>query len=117
MSADTSTKDSPARLPNGPGAAAILAAGIGSAVLGVLSLASDALPAVSHFFGFVPASGDLSGVTTTAVVVWLLAWFVIARRWAGRNVGMAGVTLASFVLLFAGFLFTFPPFMDFLQGK
>ena len=51
-------------LPNGPGAAAILAAGIGSAALGVFALAGDAIPAIS----------------TAAVVVWLVALWGLARR-------------------------------------
>ncbi len=105
------------RLPNGSGAAAILAAGIGAGVLGILALASDALPAVSQFFQFSPASGDLSGVTTTAVIVWLLAWFGLSRRWRARDVNLLGVNLAAFVLLVVGLGLTFPPFMDLMQGK
>jgi len=105
------------RLPNGPGAAAILATGIGSAVLGVLSLVTDAVPAVSQFFQMVPQSGDLSGVTTAAVVVWLATWYGLSRRWRARNVNLASVNVAAFVLLGFGLLLTFPPFMDLLQGK
>jgi hypothetical protein len=104
-------------VPNGPGAAAILAAGIGSAALGVFALAGDAFPAINRLFTFYAPSGALSGVTTVAVIVWLVAWFILARRWANATVAMAKVNVASFVLLAIGLLLTFPPFMDLLQGK
>jgi hypothetical protein len=104
-------------LPNGPGAAAILAAGIGSAALGVFALAGDAFPAINRFFNFYRPSGALSGVSTVAVIVWLVAWFVLARRWATETVPMVKVNIAAFVLLAVGILLTFPPFMDLLQGK
>ena len=102
---------------NGPGAAAILAAGIGSAALGILALANDAFPAVNKALIFYGPSGGLSGVSTMAVIIWLIAWFVLARRWATATVEMAKVNMISFALLAIGILLTFPPFMDLLQGK
>jgi hypothetical protein len=104
-------------IPNGSGAAAILAAGIGSAALGVFALTNDAFPAINHFFTFYKPTGGLSGVTTCAIVVWLVAWFILARRWSGQTVGLAKVNLTAFVLLAVGMLLTFPPVMDLIQGK
>ncbi|HTO82837.1 MAG TPA: hypothetical protein VMQ73_11410 [Methylomirabilota bacterium] len=104
-------------VPNGSGAAAILAAGIGSGALGVFALTNDAFPAANHFFTFYTPTGGLSGVTTCAIVVWLVAWFVLARRWSGKMVAMAGVNLVAFLLLAVGMLLTFPPVMDLIQGK
>ncbi len=104
-------------LRNGPGAAAILAAGIGSLALGVFAFAGDALPTVKHTFDFWRPTGPLSGVTLTAIVVWLAAWFCLSRLWAARNVNLARVNAASFLMLIAGLLLTFPPFMDLLRGK
>jgi hypothetical protein len=104
-------------LPNGPGAAAILAAGIGSAALGVFALAGDAFPAINKLFTFYTPSGALSGVSTVAVIVWLVAWYVLARRWSSSTVAMAKVNIIAFVLLAVGLLLTFPPVMDLIQGK
>jgi len=104
-------------LPNGPGAAAILSAGIGSAALGVFALAGDAFPAINRLFTFYKPSGALSGVSTVAVIVWLIAWYVLARRWATETVAMAQVNIVAFLLLAVGLLLTFPPVMDLLQGK
>jgi hypothetical protein len=104
-------------IPNGPGAAAILAAGIGSAALGILALSNDAFPAVNHLLTFYTPTGGLSGVSTMAVVVWLVAWFVLARRWATMTVALARINLVAFALLAVGVLLTFPPVMDVIQGK
>lgn len=104
-------------LPNGPGAAAILGAGIGSLALGVFAFAGDAVPAILNAFNFWHPTGPLSGVTGSAVLVWLIAWYWLSRRWRAVNVNLARVNAATFVMLAAGLLLTFPPFMDLLQGK
>ena len=109
--------DTPGLLPNGPGAAAILAAGVGSLALGVFAFAGDASPTVKHAFDFWSPTGPLSGVTLTAIVAWLAAWFCLSRLWGPRNVNLARVNAASFLMLIAGLLLTFPPFMDLLRGK
>jgi hypothetical protein len=104
-------------IPNGPGAAAILAAGIGCAVIGILAFAGDASDTIGKMLNFYNPTGTLSGVTTVAIIVWLLAWFVLAKLWGAKNVDIVKINLASFVLLAVGFLLTFPPFIDLLQGK
>src|SRR5262249_44993248 len=45
------------KIPSGPGAAAILAAGIGSAALGILALAGDASDAINKFLNFYKPTG------------------------------------------------------------
>jgi len=102
---------------NGSAAAAILSAGIGCAVLGILALANDALPAIGKLLVFYKPTGGLSGVTTVAIIAWLVAWLVLARLWGGRTVALAKVNAAAFVGLALGLLLTFPPVMDFIQGK
>ena len=104
-------------LPSGPAAAAILAAGIGCATVGILAFAGDASGAIGRLLNIYNPTGTLSGVTTIAIIVWLVAWFALHRQWRTRTVAMGGVNIAAFVLLAVGFLLTFPPFMDLLQGK
>jgi hypothetical protein len=105
------------RLPTGPGAAAILAAGIGAGALGVFAFVSDASPSVRQALVIWMPSGPLSGVSTAAVVVWLMAWLGLSRLWATREVSLARVNITAFGLLAIGLLLTFPPFMDLLPGK
>jgi len=107
----------PESIPNGPGAAAILAAGIGCATFGILALAGDAFPTVSNLLNFYKPSGALSGVSTVAVAVWLVAWFFLSRSWATKTVALAKINVVSFILLAIGVLLTFPPVMDLIQGK
>lgn len=117
MSASDMKGGSAAEIPNGPGGAAILAAGIGCAAMGVLALAADASSAVGSALNFYNPTGALSGVTTAAIAIWLVAWFLLNRAWHGRTVPMVRVNTAAFALLAVGFLLTFPPLMDLLQGK
>ena len=112
---DWHTKDEDIR--NGAGAAAILAAGIGCAAMGILAFAGDASGAIGNLLNFYNPTGTLSGVTTLAIIIWLVGWFVLNRLWHTETVSMAKVSIASFVLLAVGFLLTFPPFIDLLQGK
>ena len=104
-------------VPNGSGAAAILAAGIGCASLGIFAFAGDVSPAMSKMLNIYNPTGALSGVTTFAIIIWLASWVVLGRMWGGRTVKLGAVTLASFALLAVGFLLTCPPIMDLLQGK
>jgi len=105
------------KIPNGPAAAAILAAGIGCAAVGILALAGDASDAIGRWLNFYNPVGTLSGVTAVAIIVWLVSWFVLDRRWATRTVALGKVNIAAFIGLATGLLLTFPPFMDLLQGK
>ena len=104
-------------IPNGPGAAAILAAGIGCAMVGILALAGDASDTIHNLLNFYNPAGPLSGVTTVSIVVWLVAWYILNRRWRTETVDTAKVNVAAFIGLAIGLLLTFPPFMDLIQGK
>ncbi len=103
-------------LPNGAGMAALLAAGIGCAALGLFAFLGDAFKGIGQFFSFYNPTGTLSGVTDSAIAVWLVSWYVLAKLWSGRNVVVKRCVVA-YVLLAVGLLLTFPPFMDLLQGK
>ena len=72
---------------------------------------------VKAAFNWWKPTGPLSGVTAATCLVWLAAWFVLARLWRDRNVNLAAVNAAAFALLAGGVLLTFPPFMDLLLGK
>lgn len=104
-------------LPNGPAAAAILATGIGCGALGVLAFSADASPVIGRLLNLYNPTGTLSGVTTIAIVIWVAAWFALNRSWHARTVALGRINVTAFVLLVVGFLLTFPPFMDVLQGK
>ena len=114
MPAGTSGKD---HLPNGPAGAAILAAGASCAALGILAVLADAFKPLARSLTFYPPTGPLSGVSSLAILFWLVLWIVLARRWRAKTVAIAKVNATAFLLLALGILLTFPPFADFLQGK
>jgi hypothetical protein len=103
-------------LPTGPGAAAILAAGIGCAVLGVFALLGNEFNGIAGFFDFYSPAGPLSGVTTCAIAVWLATWFVLASIWADREIAIGPVSAVALALLAIGFGLTFPPVVNLLRS-
>jgi hypothetical protein len=101
-------------LPNGSGAAAILAAGTGAFALAVLAVAADKWTQWKPALSFYKPTGPLSGVTTMAIVVWLVTWALLEWRWRTRTVAMARVNAFAFVLLLLSILLTFPTIADLL---
>ena len=101
-----------AKLPNGSGAAAIRAAGIGAFMVAFFAIAADKSAAFKSLMIFWKPTGPLSGVTTCAIVVWLLAWAVLEARWRKRNVALARINTVAFALLGLSLLLTFPPIAD-----
>lgn len=106
----------PKDLTNGPAAAAILAAGIGSMVLGLFVILSEALKSVNNALNFYNPVGPLSGKTIIAIAVWLVAWIILHISWKNKQVNFAGVFTASLILIILGLLGTFPPFFDLFGG-
>jgi len=101
-------------MPNGPGAAAILSAGIGSVALGTIAMMADKVRPLANRLNVYHPTGPLSGVSTLAIVVWLVAWAALHYFWRERNVDLRRVVVVAVVLLAAGILLTFPPFADLL---
>ena len=97
---------------NGSGAAAILAAGIGCFLVGAFAVLGDKSAFFHAFFNFVKATGPLSGVTTLAIVIWLVVWAALRMRWRNRSVPLARINAVSIALLILSLLLTFPPIGD-----
>ena len=101
--------------PNGPAAAAVLAAGIGSFVLGLFVTLNEMSTEIHDFldfsknYGIGSGVGPLSGKVILAVGAYLLSWIVLAMLWRGKEVNFRGVFILALVLLALGFALTFPP--------
>jgi hypothetical protein len=87
--------------------AALVAAGIGAFAVGAFVLLNEAgifaAPAV-----YAPAGG-VSGRTTLATAVWLVAWGVLHSRWKGREIAPQRMFPLTLALVLLGVLATFPP--------
>jgi hypothetical protein len=98
--------------PSGPAAAVVLAAGLGSFTLGLLSVLTAASSSVSTALTLSDGVGDLSGVTTAALLVYAGAWGLLAIRWRRADPPLMRIAAASAVLVALGLLGTFPPFFN-----
>ena len=107
-----SSSASSAEFTNGSGAAAILSAGVGSFMVALFALAADKSPAIKSHFIFYKPTGPLSGVTTSALLVWLLTWVLLEFRWSKRSIALARISAVSLALLTLSLLLTFPPIVD-----
>jgi fluoride ion exporter CrcB/FEX len=92
---------------NGAALAAFLAAGVGAFAIGLVVLLNEAgiFTAPSLHAG----AGGVSGRTTFAAIVWLVAWVALHRQWKDRHIE-PGLTYALTLLLVTiGIVATFPP--------
>lgn len=92
---------------NGSAMAAFLGAGIGAFAMGAVVLLNEAgifaAPAL-----YAPAGG-VSGRTTLATIVWLMAWAVLHNRWKAREIAPGRVGAVILILIALGVLGTLPP--------
>ena len=103
-------------MKNGPSAAAILAAGIGLAVTGIVSALAEAIAAWSAVLVWSKPVGALSGKTILGIAAWLASWLIFGLLWKDREVSLRPVLILSVVLLAAGLLLTFPPVFELIAG-
>ena len=99
-------------LTNGSGAAAILSAAVGAFALAVVAFAGDKSATVKSILVFYRPTGALSGVTTTAILIWLLTWGILELRWRRKTLVLGLINIVAFTLLALSFLLTFPPIAD-----
>lgn len=114
MAGDQASSVAARRMPNGPGAAAVLAAGVGCFTLGVVSVLADNLPPLARGLSFYRPTGPLSGVSTVSIVVWLASWTVLHYVWRRQDMNLRWTNGIAFLLLLCGVLLTFPPIGDLL---
>ena len=102
-------------IPDGSPWAAILAAAIGCASFGLLVDLAEAFKTFSNHLNLYNPTGDLSGKSTFAVIIWLASWAVLHFMWKGRALTSPGtVMLISVGLVLLSLVMTFPPFFTLL---
>jgi fumarate reductase subunit D len=100
---------------NGEAAAAIVAAGVGCAVFGILVVLVALSTAMETLLTFSAPVGSLSGKTIVAVGVWLISWFALHRAWKDKHLDQRKTFTAAAILVGLGVLGTFPPFYEALH--
>ena len=98
--------------PDGPLAAALLAAGIGAFALGLLTTLAEASVGFRERLILNTGVGPLSGKTIWASIIFVVAWAVLATRLRHRDGLLRSATIVFVVLTLLGLLGTFPIFFQ-----
>ena len=101
--------------PDGPGAAAMLAAGIGIFVLGLLTTLNEASESLSGVLEDFPGSvgvGPQAGKTILGRVAFLVSWVILGVLWWNRDVNIKKVFYIGLGLGILGAVAMFPPFFE-----
>jgi len=96
--------------PSGPIAAAMIAAGIGALVLGILTVWAEASEGFKESLAYNDRVGPLSGKTIWATVAFFVSFGALSLGLRRRHVDLAKATVITLVLLGLGYLGTFAPF-------
>ena len=103
--------------PNGPVAAAVLAAGIGSLVLAVLVVIAEASVSFADSLAYSDRVGPLAGKTIWAVVAFLGSWLGLGIALRNREVDLRKVTVVAAVLIALALIGTFSPFFELFMAE
>ncbi len=98
--------------PTGPVAAAVLATGIGTFVLGLLTTLSEASTGIHDFLEFSKDVGPLSGKTILAVAAYFGSWAILHVLWRRQRRDLRPIAIAAAALIVLGILGTFPTFFQ-----
>jgi hypothetical protein len=90
----------------------VLAAGLASFTLGLLSVLTAVSTSVSDALTLSEGVGDLSGLTTAATIIFFAAWAVLVVVWGNANPPLGRVAAVAAILIGLGLLGTFPPFFN-----
>jgi hypothetical protein len=99
----------PGALTNGEAAAAILAAGVGSLTLGVVTAVSEVAGSLRPLMAFYRPAGPLSGRTILALAIWLASWLVLHILWKNRQIDIPKIFIWTLLFVALGLVGTFPP--------
>jgi hypothetical protein len=95
-------------LPDGAAAAAVVASGIGAAVLGLLTTGAELSPGLKSALTLSQSVGPLSGKTVFATGAYFASWAALHALWKGTDVNFTRKAAIAGMLIVAGVLLTFP---------
>ncbi|MFG2059299.1 hypothetical protein ACGFI9_35330 [Micromonospora sp. NPDC048930] len=102
--------------PEGPIAAAILAAGVGGLTLGIVTTLVEASTGFKDALNWNNDVGPLSGKTIVSVVVWLVAWAALHLVYRSKQYETRRALIIALVLIGLGVVGTFPTFFQAFGG-
>lgn len=100
------------RIATGAAAGAMIASGIGTLVIGMMTTGAVLSSGLKSFLNMYNPAGPLSGKTTVGVIVWLISWFVLNRIWKDEDYDLAKAFTITLILIGLGLILTFPPVFE-----
>ena len=97
---------------DGPGAAAIISAGIGILVLGLFTLLAEVSEGIHDFLGdmaFDQGVGPLAGKSILASLAFFISWGILALMWKDKDPDIKRMFWIGLGLGVLGAILTFPP--------
>jgi len=101
--------------PDGPGAAAMISAGIGIFVLGFFTTAAVISGGIKSFllwWEWGQGVGPLAGKSTLAILAWLISWLILDLLWRKKDVELKTAFYIGLGLGILGAIGTFPTFFE-----
>ena len=98
--------------PDGPGAAAMMAAGIGIFVTGLFTILSEASVPIHDWLGsleFGRGVGPLAGKTIVASAGFFVSWLVLGLAWRKKELDLRWWFWIALLLGIVGAVLTLPP--------
>jgi hypothetical protein len=80
--------------------------------LAIVALAADKSASVKGHLTFYKPTGPLSGVTTVAILIWLITWGILEWCWREKTAAIRPISAIALLLLALGLVLTFPPVID-----
>ena len=104
---------------DGPGAAAMIGAGAGVFMMGLLTVLAEASEAIGSFLGKFDMGvgvGNLAGKSTIAVITFFGVWLILHLMWKDKDVDLKKAFYIGAGLGVVGMIFMFPPFFTLFKG-
>jgi len=102
---------------NGPVSAALLAGGIGSAAMGLITLIFELndKSAFAKGLNWYKPVGGLSGKSTIGILAFFVSWAILHYIWKDKETDFTRISSIAIALLVVGLLGTFPPVWHLFQ--
>lgn len=101
--------------PEGPAAAAMIAAGVGIFFLGLfttLAVINSSVKSFLEWWQWGQGVGPLAGKTTVSVLIWLVTWAILYLAWRDKDVKIKVAFYIGLALGVLGAIGMFPPFFE-----
>ena len=106
------TQNEPKSLASRPAAAAMIAAGIGTLMIGILTTGSVLSEGLKSALNFWSPAGSLTGKTIVALIVWLISWVALNTLGMDEDYDLRRAFVITLVLVALGLILTFPPVFE-----